>query len=90
MEQKNVKIAKILTISVATVMFLLCVVLVFQFVKISNLKQHQKELSSRLTELEKSILHYDSENSYLESSDFIEDYAREVLGYGKAGEVRFK
>lgn len=88
--QKQIRTAKFLSITVVTVMFLLAVVLVFQFVKIYHLKSEENQLNKYLQQLENDIIHYSSENAYLKSDKYIEDYAREVLGYGLNGETRFK
>lgn len=87
---KQTKMVKIVTVTVAAVLFLVVTVLVFQFVQISSLKSKEALLQSKLDQLEQSIVTYSNENDYLSSADFVEDYAREVLGYGSAGETRFR
>ena len=89
-EQKQKRVVQWVTVAIVTVMFVLTVLLTIQFVKIHQLKTTEETLQNHLTELEQSILHYSSENNYLESSEFVEDYAREVLGYGLNGETRFR
>lgn len=88
--EKQVKVAKLVTIAVVAILFLLVSTLIFQFVKINHLKNSQQDLQNQLTQLEQNIIYYSSENGYLESSEFVEDYAREVLGYGLNGETRFR
>lgn len=88
--EKQIRTAKILSITVVAVLFLLAVLLVFQFVKINHLKSEEYKLNKYLQQLENEIINYSSESAYLNSDKYIEDYAREVLGYGLNGETRFK
>ncbi len=85
----NGKLVKSISIICAILVFALSCVLIFQLVKISNLKQKEKQLSNTLTNLEKEIVNYTNENNYLQSNEYLEDYAREVLNWGKDGEVYF-
>jgi cell division protein FtsB len=90
MNTKPKKSVKFITVAVVAVLFVLMVVLVVQFVQITHLKNSQDMLQNQLDQLEQNIVSYNSENDYLESAEFIEDYAREVLGYGLLGETRFR
>jgi cell division protein FtsB len=90
MKTNNQKVVKILSAAIVALIFVLGIVLVFQFIKIANLKEKQQLLQTELNRYEQQILNYSSENEYLNSPQFFEDYAREVLGWGKVGETRFK
>lgn len=81
---------KIMTVTVIAVLFVLSVVLFVQFMSLARLRSTQAELQSYLSELQQSIDQTQDENSYLASDEFIEDYAREVLGYSTTGETRFR
>lgn len=87
---KNEKVVKLISVICAMLVFALVCVLVFQFVKINNLKQKEKELEISLNVLEQQIVDYTNENNYLKSNEYLEDYAREVLGWGKENEMYFK
>lgn len=87
---KNEKVVKLISIICAIVMFALICVLIFQFTKISNLKNKENQLKGHLSSLEQQIVDYTNENNYLQSKEFLEDYAREVLGWGKENEMYFK
>jgi cell division protein FtsB len=64
-------------------------VLIFQFAKIGNLQKKEEELNNHLNALEQQIVEYTNENNYIKSNEYLEDYAREVLGWGKEGEMYF-
>lgn len=87
---KKEKTVKLISVICAILMFALICVLVFQFVKIGNLKKKEKELNNHLNSLEQQIIDYTNENNYLQSNEYLEDYAREVLGWGKENEMYFK
>ena len=86
---RNSKIVKWISVICTVWMFALVCVLSFQFVRISNLKQKEKQLSDTLSQLETNIVDYTNESNYLRSSEYLEDYAREVLGWGKNNEMYF-
>ena len=89
-KQKQFKVAKAISIAVVTVLFLLSIVLIVQFVQINTLQNKQDQLQSQLETLENQIVNYSDQNDYLASDEFIEDYAREVLGFGLTGATRFR
>ncbi|MCI5714868.1 MAG: septum formation initiator family protein [Firmicutes bacterium] len=86
---RNSKTVTWISVICAVLMFALVCVLIFQFVRISNLKQKEKQLSDTLSQLETNIVDYTNESNYLRSSEYLEDYAREVLGWGKNNEMYF-
>ena len=91
MQQKGKsKKLKMITISVVSALFLLSVVLVVQFVSLTKLKNTQAELAAYLSQLEQNIETTSDENEYLASGEFVEDYAREAMGYATTGETRFR
>ena len=83
---KNEKTVKIISVICAVVSFVLVCVLIFQFVKIGNLQKMEEELTKHLNALEQQIV---DENNYIQSNEYLEDYAREVLGWGKENEMYF-
>ena len=83
------KTVKLISVICAVVSFVLVCVLLFQFVKISNLQQKEKELTQNLQSLEQQIMEYTNEQNYTSSNEYLEDYAREVLGWGKENEMYF-
>ena len=86
---KNEKTVKIISVICAVVSFVLVCVLIFQFVKIGNLQKKEEELTKHLNALEQQIVDYTNENNYIQSNEYLEDYAREVLGWGKENEMYF-
>lgn len=70
-------------------MFISIIVLVFQFIKIANLKQKTENLETYKQELVQQINEYDSANAYYSNNrtEYLENYAREVLGWGKADDT---
>ena len=86
---RDSKTVKWISVICAVLMFALLCVLIFQFVRIANLKQKEKQLSNNLSQLENQIIDYTNESNYIRSSEYLEDYAREVLGWGKNNETYF-
>lgn len=90
MGYKKASATKIISVICAIIFFVAVCVLVFQFITIGNLKAKEKKLQQTLTNLEQQIVDTTNESNYINSSEFLEDYAREHLGWGKDGEVVFK
>lgn len=88
--KKQANYIKLAAVGFVILVFSLTIILVVQFIKIGNLKSKQNNLNNNLASIEQSIIDYTGENAYLKSPDFLEDYAREVLGWGKNGEIIFK
>ena len=72
-----VKISLILLISIISL-----------YVKLDNLKEERNDLTALLEEYQQSIEEMEYDLS-LPKEDYIEKYAREVLGYHKSGELVF-
>ena len=89
--EKREKIIKISTIISIIIVFVCIIVLTCQLIKIGNLKEKNKELSARKDQLIEEIYNYNSTNAYYGNNrqEFLENYARENLTYGKNGEVWF-
>lgn len=88
--EKQEKLVKIITATVVSVVVLLSIILVYQFISIANLRNKEQTLNTQLETLEEDIYNYSQENAYLQSPEFFEDYAREVLGWQKTNETKFK
>ena len=87
--EKKIKIIKISTILTSIVMFISIIVLAFQFIKIANLRDKTNKLEAHKQELVQQINEYDSANAYYSNNrtEYIENYAREVLGWGQANDT---
>ena len=86
---KNEKTVKIISVICAVLSFVLVCVLIFQLAKIGNLQRKEEELTKHLNALEQQIVEYTNENNYIKTNEYLEEYAREVLGWGKEGEMYF-
>ena len=87
--EKKLKLIKTTTIIASIIMFICIIVLAFQFIKIGNLRHKTEELTSYKTELVEQINNYNSTNQYYNNNrtEYLENYAREVLGWGQAGDT---
>lgn len=82
---KHSKLTKILTIVLSVVIFVCLCILIFEFIKIANLKATNKKLENNLNEMQQQIYDYSFKNSYYSDREaFLEEYAREVLNWGKS------
>ena len=87
--EKQVKTIKIITILSIIVMFVCIIILTCQLIKIGNLKEQNKELTYQKEQLLDDIYNYNTSNAYYGNNrqEFLENYARESMFYGKDGEV---
>lgn len=90
MKFKKFNAVKLISVICAVLFFALTIILIVEFINIANLNNKEKALQARLSDVEQSIVNVTNQNNYLNSSEYLEDYAREVLGWGKDGEVIFK
>ena len=84
------KSIKLISVCCAVLIFVLSLILIFQFVKIANLKKKEAKLQNGLANFEQQIFEYSNEKDYISSNIYLEEYAREVLGWGKDNEIIFK
>ena len=80
----------ITTVLAVLLVFVLVVLLIFQYVSFWNLKHKQNALNEQLQQLQTEKALYEAEYEYKNSDEYIEDYAREVLGWGKEGNIYYK
>ena len=85
---KKIKTVKAITIISMIVMFICIIILSLQLVKINNLKTQASTLQSHKEQLIDDINNYSSANNYYGNnrSEYLENYAREELGWGNADE----
>lgn len=67
---------------------ILLISIISLYVKLDNLKEERNDLTALLEEYQQSIEEMEYDLS-LPKEDYIEKYAREVLGYHKSGELVF-
>ena len=67
---------------------ILLISIISLYVKLDNLKEEKNDLTALLEEYQQSIEEMEYDLS-LPKEDYIEKYAREVLGYHKSGELVF-
>ena len=87
--EKKIKGIKIATVFISIIMFVSIIVLSLQFIKIANLKEKSTYLQSYKEELITQINDYDVTNTYYNNNrtEYLENYAREVLGWGQSGDT---
>lgn len=90
--KQTVKLISTIVVCITAVLF---VVLLFQFAKIVSLKTKQRHLKTTIEQTQKQITEYDELLDYIQfndgeySQEFLENYAREVYGWGKAGRTYY-
>jgi cell division protein FtsB len=92
MRQSTLKLVIKLATALAVVVFaVLLVGLTYQYISLNNLEDTQNSLNSELDNLVEVRQGYEQEYNYIENNynDYIEDYVREVLGWGRQGEIKF-
>ena len=87
--EKKLKAIKITTILSMIIMFVCIIILTCQLFKINNLKQKNSDLSTQKEQLIEEIYNYNTTNTYYDNNrqEYLENYAREMLGWGTSGEV---
>ena len=68
-------------------MFISIIILAVQFIKIANLREKAQNLEEYKTQLVEEIYTYDAANAYYNGTEYLENYAREVLSWGKEGDT---
>jgi cell division protein FtsB len=92
MRQSTLKLVIKLATALAVVVFaVLLVGLTYQYFSLNNLEDTQNSLNNELDNLVEVRQGYEQEYNYIENNynDYIEDYVREVLGWGRQGEIKF-
>ena len=85
----KVKVIKILTVSAVILIFLLAISLVINLVKLANASTTEAKLKAQLDELDKKIEHNDATIAELESTEWLDRYAREHLNMKGRNEEAF-
>lgn len=87
--EKHIKAIKITTIISIAIMFACIIILTCQLFKINNLKEKNNQLQTYKEQLVEDIYNYNTTNSYYGNNrqEYLENYAREMLGWGESGEV---
>ena len=92
MRESTLKLlVKALTALAVIVFVMLLVFLTFQYIKLNNLSNTQAALETELNNLVEQRQELEGEYYYIENhyNDYIEDYVREMLGWGRDGEIKF-
>ena len=93
MRQTTLKLlVKLLTALAVIVFVVLLSLLTFQYVSLNNLERTEQVLATELNTLVETRENYEAEYEYIENhyNDYIEDYVREVLGWGRENEIQFQ
>lgn len=75
----KLKMIKILTVSAVVFIFLLVVSLAINLIKISNVSATEAKLTAQIAELDAKIAQNTDDIAELESSEYLDWYAREYL-----------
>lgn len=92
-KKNSVKIASTIIICVMALVF---VVLIVQFTNIITMKNRERNLMATYERTQKQIEEYDELIDYIDynngtySQEFLESYAREVYGWGKADRIYYE
>jgi cell division protein FtsB len=86
---KKLRNLKIITVVTLIIMFICTIILVCQLIKIGNLKNTTSKLETQKDQLLEDIKNYNTANNYYSNNrtEFLEDYARDELGWSKKDEV---
>jgi cell division protein FtsB len=86
---KKLRNVKIITVVTLIIMFICTIILVCQLIKIGNLKNTTSKLETQKDQLLEDIKNYNTANNYYSNNrtEFLEDYARDELGWSKKDEV---
>ncbi len=84
----KLKKTKIIAIVICCLAFVCLVTVIFQFVKLGNLKYRERELEAKSQALNEVIAEYNKEkNYYADREQYLDEYAHEVLNMSKEGEI---
>ena len=84
----KVKTSTFVKIALGGMALVLFIAIISLYVNLKNLEKEKNSLSVLIEEYQKSIVEMEYDLS-LPKEDYIEKYAREVLGYHKNGELVF-
>ncbi|MCH5164416.1 MAG: septum formation initiator family protein [Clostridiales bacterium] len=85
----RVKVIKILTVSAVILIFLLAISLIINLIKLANTSTTEAKLKAQLLELDKRIEQNDETIAELESTEWLDKYAREHLNMKGRNEEAF-
>lgn len=93
MRESRVKLlVKSVTVVAVIIVMAMLTGLTFQYISLNNLKTDEQQLESELATLVELRENYESEYDYMQNNqaEFVEDYVREVFGWGREGEIKFE
>ena len=77
-------------IALATILLVvLLTIVIVQFARIAPLKRQKAAAEARLEQILKDKEQLNDALDYVKDGKFLEEFAREKLGYGKPGETKF-
>lgn len=82
------KTSTFVKIALGGITFILLIAIISLYIRLGRLEKEKDSLSDLIEEYQKSIEEMEYDLS-LPKEDYIEKYAREVLGYHKNGEIVF-
>ena len=77
-------------VACATILLIvLFIIVMVQFCAIAPLKKQKQQMQAKLEQILEEKEFKENAIDYISGNKFIEEYAREVLGYGREGEIKF-
>lgn len=92
MKENTLKlIVKLATVFAVTLIMVMLGLLTFQYISINKLSDDEAMLNAQLQELVEQRQSFESEYSYMynNQTEFVEEYVRQVLGWGREGDIKF-
>ena len=88
-EKKLRRIVQLCAVAAVVVIFAAAIILARQMTYLSELNTKKKLLEQQLANIQQQQQSLESTIAYKNSTEYIEQYAREVLGLSKEGEIQF-
>ncbi|MDD4275585.1 MAG: septum formation initiator family protein [Clostridia bacterium] len=70
-------------------LFFVLIAITMQYIKLGELKSKQEALEMELNSLLDERCQLSEQVDYIQTEEYVEKYAREILGWGKSGETKF-
>lgn len=90
LSENTKKVAILGSVGAATVLFVaLLFIVIFQIAAIGPLRRERANAQARLAYLQQEIDDNRTLNEHMSTREFIEEYARDEMGLGKSGTIKY-